>query len=347
MSAELDYDGVLVTVINEVVSSQVPHALDGDFAHEAVLEMISVARRYGEFITHIATPERIDAFLQRDFDLKESRFDDLNVAGLVKFSGLKDSEKDELLLIQRTAGLVNADGIRKSYHANSFLRLSTSDAMEVANEQAGDMISDISDTDRKRINRIVSRGIHFERSREQIADDIFEYVKDDQMTEHRARLIADTEVSTAMHTGAEAAALDLGMNRKSWITRGDNVVTEGCRHNEGRGPIGINMAYPSGIYHPPRFPGCRCSQLYSYHEVKGKDAPDVGSIVTTSGFSALAYTAKARRRQRSAALSPKASLLALYMRKLASFGTARISVSSRSWVLRVLNRCPLRPRRAP
>ena len=113
MSAELDFDTVLATTINEAVNALVPHSLDGPQARIFVPEMARVAERYGEFITHIATHERILAFLDREYDLKEASIDDLDVAGLVSFAKFSDSEKDELRMIQRTAAMINVDAIRQ------------------------------------------------------------------------------------------------------------------------------------------------------------------------------------------------------------------------------------------
>lgn len=59
----------------------------------------------------------------------------------------------------------------------------------------------------------------------------------------------------------DMASLGLAME-KSWLTVGDNRVSDGCAENEGAGWIPLDEPFPSGDQAPLRFPGCRCTALY-------------------------------------------------------------------------------------
>jgi SPP1 gp7 family putative phage head morphogenesis protein len=81
----------------------------------------------------------------------------------------------------------------------------------------------------------------------------------------RAELIAVTEIGDAYSQGTLIQAEQLkrgGMEmEKSWLTVGDDRVSDGCADNEAAGWIDIDDDFPSGDDAPLRFPGCRCSLL--------------------------------------------------------------------------------------
>jgi len=52
------------------------------------------------------------------------------------------------------------------------------------------------------------------------------------------------------------------MMEKKWLTVGDDLVSEECDANEAEGWILSDAVHMSGHMHPPRFPGCRCDELY-------------------------------------------------------------------------------------
>ena len=82
----------------------------------------------------------------------------------------------------------------------------------------------------------------------------------------RAHLVAVTESANAYEAGNklvidEMTAVGLEMEKK-WLTVGDDLVSEECDANQGEGWIPADQAHRSGDMHPPRFPGCRCDELY-------------------------------------------------------------------------------------
>lgn len=79
----------------------------------------------------------------------------------------------------------------------------------------------------------------------------------------RARLIAVTEVGEAYSHGSLLAAqalADEGLTvEKSWLTAGDERVSDTCRGNAGAGWIAVDVAFPSGHQRPLGHPSCRCA----------------------------------------------------------------------------------------
>lgn len=79
----------------------------------------------------------------------------------------------------------------------------------------------------------------------------------------RAELIAVTEIGQAYIDGqldqAERLAARGAQIEKSWLTVGDDRVSDGCRANEAAKWIPFAQTFPSGHAGPLRFPGCRCA----------------------------------------------------------------------------------------
>lgn len=79
----------------------------------------------------------------------------------------------------------------------------------------------------------------------------------------RAELIAITEIGQAFIDGqmdqAERLIRTGAQIEKSWLTVGDDRVSDGCRGNAGAGWIAFAQTFPSGHTGPLRFPGCRCA----------------------------------------------------------------------------------------
>lgn len=79
----------------------------------------------------------------------------------------------------------------------------------------------------------------------------------------RAELIAVTEIGQAYLDGQLDNAqrlVDRGAQiEKSWLTVGDDRVSDGCRFNADQGWIPLAQTFRSGHASPLRFPGCRCA----------------------------------------------------------------------------------------
>jgi SPP1 gp7 family putative phage head morphogenesis protein len=113
------------------------------------------------------------------------------------------------------------------------------------------------------IRNLLTDGIAEGRSHSALAREIRQ--RFEGFTRDRAELIAVTEIGDAYSQGTliQAGNLrDAGLDmEKSWLTVGDDRVSDGCADNEAAGWIDIDDDFPSGDDAPLRFPGCRCSLL--------------------------------------------------------------------------------------
>lgn len=144
-------------------------------------------------------------------------------------------------------------------------------AQEYAKKHAAEAVTQINDTTRKEIARIVSDGVKSGASYNDIAKAIkgkfeeFAVPMPQKHVSNRAVLVAVTELANAYCEGNAQVGNYLQDNgvkmMKAWQTLEDDRVSDGCRENERVGWIPINKEFPSGHMHPPRFPGCRCDFL--------------------------------------------------------------------------------------
>ena len=144
-------------------------------------------------------------------------------------------------------------------------------AQEYAKKHAAEAVTQINDTTRKEIARIVSDGVKSGASYNDIAKAIKDKFKEfavpmpQKHVSNRAVLVAVTELANAYCEGNAQVGNYLQDNgvkmMKAWQTLEDDRVSDGCKENERVGWIPINKEFPSGHMHPPRFPGCRCDFL--------------------------------------------------------------------------------------
>ena len=144
-------------------------------------------------------------------------------------------------------------------------------AQEYAKKHAAEAVTQINDTTRKEIARIVSDGVKSGVSYNDIAKAIkdkfeeFAVPMPQKHVSNRAVLVAVTELANAYCEGNAQVGNYLQDNgvkmMKAWQTLEDDRVSDGCKENERVGWIPINKEFPSGHMHPPRFPGCRCDFL--------------------------------------------------------------------------------------
>jgi len=145
-------------------------------------------------------------------------------------------------------------------------------AVEFLKNNAALKVTAINETTRKEIARIVTdgteKGLSYQKMAREIKNKFAEFSerKPQLHIANRAELVAVTETANAYETGNQIFVQDLqdrGLRViKSWLTVGDDRVSDGCQENEDEGWINENDVFPSGDAHPPRFPGCRCTCLY-------------------------------------------------------------------------------------
>ena len=127
-----------------------------------------------------------------------------------------------------------------------------------------DYIKGIQNTSKNQIKTIVTKALDEGWSYNKTATQIKEKFTD--FTHPRAQLIATHESAQAYEAGnrifVEGIA-DLGVIViKMWMTSMDDKVTPECAANMADGWIALNESHTSGHQNPPRFPGCRCYEIF-------------------------------------------------------------------------------------
>jgi len=125
-------------------------------------------------------------------------------------------------------------------------------------------ITDIQYTTRDQLQAVITKAIDEGWSYNQTAKVISS--KFDGFSRERATRIAVHESAQAYEAGNRMFAdtlTDDGVEmEKMWMTSHDDRVSDGCEENEGDGWIPITDMHTSGHQQPPRFPGCRCYEIY-------------------------------------------------------------------------------------
>jgi hypothetical protein len=125
-------------------------------------------------------------------------------------------------------------------------------------------IAGIQRTTGDQIKTIITKAIDEGWSYNQTAKEISE--KFDGFSRDRAQLIAVNETAQAYEEGNMLFAQSLkddGITMvKKWMNSGDDKVSDGCLENTADGFIPIDQYHSSVHQQPPRFPGCRCWEIY-------------------------------------------------------------------------------------
>jgi len=134
------------------------------------------------------------------------------------------------------------------------------------------LVKGVDDTTRDYLRTIITQGVDegwsYGKMAKAITDRYEEFAvgRPQQHIDSRAHLIAITESANGYEQGNRLVVQDLrdgGLEMvKSWLTVGDDLVSDGCQENQAEGWIPLDQAHSSGDQCPPRFPGCRCSELY-------------------------------------------------------------------------------------
>jgi len=152
-------------------------------------------------------------------------------------------------------------------------------AVEYLELHAAEKVTNINNTTRARIKTIITRGTEkgwsYDRMAREISSRFEEFAvgKPQEHIDSRAHLVAVTETAEAYEEGNRIAAKEIQkqgvLMEKSWLTVGDDRVSDGCEENQDAGWIDIDEEFPSGHQRPPRFPGCRCDCLYRRKRQEG------------------------------------------------------------------------------
>lgn len=236
------------TIRTEIARRRFPYCLDGDTGQRCIPRVETVALQYGRIA-------------KKFYSKRQCR----DIAGMMIVTAEANrtiSAGRSLQKVQNAFRNEFQPAIRAAYRATASSELAQERAIKHAETQAGRLIHDLSISDESSIRAVVSGGIKGGKTASQIADDIFSWVQDDQMTPARALMIAETETATALSAGALAGAMDAGYTMKRWITLHDERLCRACIECEHAGKIPIWSEFPGGLMATPRHPRCRCVVWY-------------------------------------------------------------------------------------
>lgn len=128
-------------------------------------------------------------------------------------------------------------------------------AAAYAAARAAQSVTEINDVTRTKLQELIERGILQKRGVGGLARDIRSELND--MSVQRAKLIAVTEMNTAMSTATFAKIKRIGLTYKRWIDH--EGACEICRGNKAQGAIPVDQPFASGVMHSPGHPRCKCS----------------------------------------------------------------------------------------
>lgn len=134
-----------------------------------------------------------------------------------------------------------------------------------------DYIKGIQQTTGESLKRVIGTSLDEGWSYSQTAREI-QKLYDGQISRDRAQRIAVNESAQAYEEGNRMFAdtlKDEGVQmEKKWMTSQDNRVSDGCDMNMSDDWIPIDESHTSGHQQPPRFPGCRCYEIYQQAPTK-------------------------------------------------------------------------------
>lgn len=134
------------------------------------------------------------------------------------------------------------------------------------------LVKGINETTRTYIKTIVTEGVEqgwsYNKTAKAISDryEEFRIGMPQKHIQSRAHLVAVQESAQAYESGNMIVAQDLkdaGLDiEKSWLTVGDDRVSEECRANQAQEWIPLDQAFSSGVANAPGHVACRCTTLY-------------------------------------------------------------------------------------
>lgn len=100
----------------------------------------------------------------------------------------------------------------------------------------------------------------------------------------RKESIARTEQAYAQEAGSRVDAIASGGQYKTWLTVGDDRVSDACEGNEAQGWIPIDDVFDGGVEAPPQHVNCRCT--LSYRKAEPSEAANARADARSAGTAA-------------------------------------------------------------
>jgi SPP1 gp7 family putative phage head morphogenesis protein len=169
----------------------------------------------------------------------------------------------------RASWIVGNEDIQREAGLRIAFDIDNPEAVQFLRDYGAQRVTMINDTTRDYIRTLMVEGMEQGTSYTEMARQLrarfaeFSAPKPQRHLRNRAELVAVTETANAYGTAQRQAAERIQREgirmQHRWITTGDDRVSDGCRQNAAAGWIPMAQAFPSGDYHEPRFPGCRCA----------------------------------------------------------------------------------------
>lgn len=145
-------------------------------------------------------------------------------------------------------------------------------AAAFARERAGELISDLSDATRERVQGLVAAALENGDSIQSLARAL--RTADDLFGTQRSETIARTETAIALGVGQKQAASDMEQDEKAW--RGGDCDI--CQGNGDDGWLDIDDPFSSGDDTIPAHPNCTCTVIYRTARLHEQDAAPVAVV---------------------------------------------------------------------
>lgn len=165
-----------------------------------------------------------------------------------------------------------AEKISASFKGAFAFDLANPRAVDYITNRAPVAVSQINETTRSDVRRIITAGVNEGKSYQAVAKELrekyeqFRTPRPQQHIRDRAESIAIYEMGDAYEQSTSDFARnmqDYGMQmEKKWLSVGDSRVRPEHTANQAQGWIGLNEEFQSGHQRPPSDPGCRCSLQY-------------------------------------------------------------------------------------
>jgi uncharacterized protein with gpF-like domain len=248
---------------NRIARSHLP-AVKAFFARQEKMVLLRL-QMLQSFYQPISGPRAMEAKRPANTDTLK-RWDEL-------WQGIEYDTNTDL---QKIIAAIERDGLQRGaeqlatqlgFDAKSTFALSNPRAVAYFKQNGGSLsyIRDIQKTTKDSLKRVITTGLDEGWSYNQTAREI-QKLYDGPISRQRATLIATNEAAHAYEAGNMAFSQSLKddgiIMEKRWENSGDDRVSDGCLGNTADGWIPIDEPHSSGDQYPPRFPGCRCYEVY-------------------------------------------------------------------------------------
>lgn len=200
-------------------------------------------------------------------------------------------------------------------------------------ERDGIELTDVAAGRVDEIAKTLADGLRRGDSIDKIATALTEVVADPKW----AHLTAWTETNRAVSAAAMAEYQADGLTSSEWMTAFDQRVCPLCAANEAAGPVPIGSRFPSGQFHPPGHPRCRCA-LAPVIDVDGLDVQAVPLSLSKAAGGWEAYWKRGKGRAKW--VDSPHPWTALYRHLRGKVGDARAKRIAAQWHFDVLGRWP-------